>query len=514
MSVRQSRREFLKTVGVMSVATAIGPLPFPRLYLMQASETFTIGINAWIASLDVHTAIGPNLIGARLYGLFHDTLVQTGFDGSLQPMLATEWENVGREWRFKLREGVVFHDGSVMTADDVVYSFSRLLNPANESAFSATMKRFIAEVEATDELEVTFTSVNTDPLLPFRLASYWASIVPRAATEALSEEARMTQPVGAGPYKVIEFRADDRMVLEQHSEYWGGAPSASQVIVRYIPETSTRIGALQTGEVDLITQVPADQIATLDDAAGVSATSARVANYILNLFNTIKGPTADINVRRAMMLAVDRELIANELWGGRSQPMTDFLLPATFGYDPEASFVRYDPDAARAALDASSYNGDPINFQFTAGYYANDALVSSAIDQMWREIGLNINLDPLETAGYLDLYFAGEVHTNLQSFASSGDAQFFFETWATEGLFRPTYYEPPVEFDELIQRTGQSLDQDQRYTDFRRMVEIFENDLPLSPLYQNVDVFGIRDGISWQPHPDFFIDLRPYNFSL
>lgn len=512
MPLRQSRRDFLKTVGVLSAATAIGP--FPRPYVIQESKTLTIGINAWIATLDVHPAIGPNLIGTRLYGLFHDTLVQNGFDGTLQPMLATEWENDGLEWRFKLREGVVFHDGSVMTADDVVYSFGRLLDPANESAFSATMKRFIAKVEATDDLEVKFTSVNPDPLLPFRVASYWASIVPRAATEAASPDVLMTQPIGAGPYKVIEFKPDDRMVLERHSEYWGGLPAASQVIVRYIPETSTRIGALQTGEVDLITQVPADQIATLESAAGVSPVSTRVLNYICNLFNTIKGPTADINVRRAMMLAVDRELIANELWGGRSQAMTDFLLPTAFGYDPERDFIRYDPEAAKAALDASSYTGDPINFQFTAGYYANDALVSSAIDQMWREIGLNINLDPLETAGYLDLYFAGEVMTNLQSFSGGTDAQFFFENWATQGLFRPTYYQPPEEFDELIQRTAQSLDREQRYADIRRMVEIFENDLPLSPLYQNVDVFGIRDGITWRPHPDFLIDLRPYNFSL
>ncbi len=512
MAARQSRREFLKTMGILSAATAIGPLPRP--FLIQPARTLTIGINAWIATLDVHPAIGPNLIGSRLYGLFHDTLVQNDpVDGSLQPMLATEWENDGLEWRFKLREGVVFHDGSVMTADDVVYSFGRLLDPANESAFSANMKRFIARVEETDDLEVTFTSVNTDPLLPFRLTSYWTSIIPRAGSEALGAEALMTRPIGAGPYKVVEFRADDRMVLDRHSEYWEGMPAASQVIVRYIPEPSTRIGALQTGEVDLITQVPADQITILDAAAGVNAVSTRVQGYILNLFNTVKGPTADVNVRRAMTLAIDRDLIVDELWSGRSRAMTDFLLPTTFGFDPERSFIRYDPDAARAALEASSYAGEPINFQFTGGYYANDALVSSAIDQMWREIGLNINLDPMETAGYLDLYFAGEVMTNLQSFGSEADAQFFFENWASEGLFT-TYYRPSAEFDELILRASQSLDQSQRYADFRRIVEIFENDLPLSPLYQNVDIFGVRDGVTWHPRLDSLIDLRPHNFSL
>jgi len=180
--------------------------------------------------MDVPTAIDPNVIGTRIYGLFHHTLLQTGPSGELEPVLTTSYDNDGLNWRFSLREGVIFHDGSMMTADDVVYSFGRLLDPANEASnFGQDLQRCVSGIEATGPMEVTITTHNLDPLLPLRVASYWASIVPAEATKAMAEAVRMSTPLGAGPYKIVEFVSCDRMVLESHDEYWGGAPAASEV---------------------------------------------------------------------------------------------------------------------------------------------------------------------------------------------------------------------------------------------------------------------------------------------
>jgi len=514
-----SRRNFLKAAGAAAALAASGSLPraLSVPVFAQSTRTLTIGINATLESLDVHTAVGPNIIGSRIFGLFSDSLVQTGKDGELQPMLATEWNGDGLEWRFKLREGVIFHDGSEMTADDVVYSFSRILDPNNPqpSGFAADLQRYVTKVEATGDLEVTFTTPTRDPLLPFRLDSYWASIVPRAATEATDPADLQFKPIGAGPFKVVEFRTDDRIVLEKHSEYWGGTPTIDQVIVRFIPETATRIAALQAGDVDLITQVPVDQIGVIDSTPGIRSINSYVRNYMTINFNTVKGPTADLNVRRALALAIDRELIVDALWEGRTRVMNDYLLPGIFGYDPDRPIFPYDPDGARAALEASSYSGEPISFQTTAGYYANDDPVMTAVTQMWRDVGFTVNQELLESSAFLDLYFAGEVMTNLQSRgASGGDASLFFKDWAQGTLWVPAYYVPPEEFNELLARTSESFDQEQRYADFRRMAEIFDEDLPFTPLYQNVDIFGIREGINWEPNPNFLIDLRPYNVSI
>ena len=214
---------------------------------------------------------------------------------------------MGWNGTFTLREGVVFHDGSTMTADDVVYSFERLLDPSNESSnFGQDLQRFIDNISATGDLEVTITTIALDPLLPLRIANYWASIVPRGATEAMDEATRQSTPVGAGPYKIVEYAPGDRLILERHSEYWGGTPAASEVVVRFITEDATRIAALQSGDVDLISQVPVDQLDVIQSTSGLTVASAKTNNHMTVNFNTVKGrPPMSIFVGRCLWRLIE-----------------------------------------------------------------------------------------------------------------------------------------------------------------------------------------------------------------
>lgn len=481
----------------------------------QSDRTITIGLNSVLESMDVHTAIGPNVIGTRIYGLFHDTLLQTGHSGELEPVLATSYENDGLEWRFSLREGVVFHDGTTMTADDVLYSFGRLLDPANEASnFGQDLQRFVSGIEATGSMEVTITTHNLDPLLPLRVASYWASIVPAESTEAMDESARMSTPLGAGPYKIVEFVAGDRMVLQRHEAYWGGAPPASEIVLRFITEDATRIAALQAGDVDLITQVPVDQIEALGAAGGYTVSSAVTNNHMAVNFNTVKGPTADVDIRRAMSLAIDRDLIVQELWQGLSAVPPDYMFPGAFGHDPDYPGFAYDPEAARELVANSDYDGTPINFQATAGYYANTDVIMPVMAQMWKDIGLNINYEPMEGSAFLDLYFAGDIMTNLQQFNGAGDGQQFFQTWAVENIWRPNYYQPAPEYDELFTSIAQSVDVDERYAGLQSMKALFDADVPVAPIYRNIDIYAFSDSLDWKPGPGFIMNLRPDNLSF
>lgn len=500
--------------GSKSLLLAISILTAASLpALANTQEVFTVGLNATLESLDVHTAIGPNIVGSRVFGIFSDTLVHIGSDGELEPMLATSWRNDGDTWVFELREGVTFHDGSEMTAADVVYSFGRLLDPENAGNFASQTRRQISSVEATGELQVTFTTPETDPLLPLRLTSYWASITSEA-TAGLDQLTRQTTPIGAGPYRVVEFRTNDRIVLEAHEEYWAGRPAADRVVIRFIPEDATRVAALQAGDVDLITQVPVDQMAHLDADSNVQVLSTVVQNYMTVNLNTISGATADPLVRKAMHLALDRELIADELWNGYSRAMNDLLLPGDFGYDDSRSVYPYDPEGARAALAGSSYDGSPIRLEVTAGYYANGDLITTAMVQMWQDVGLNVVLDATEGSAFLDRYLAGLTETGLQSRSPNGDAQILFEDWYEGTLWRPAYYVPPAEFDEITARTATSLDEEERYADFRRVVEILEADLPMIPVYQNADISAAAANVDWQPHPRFLLDFRPDNLNF
>lgn len=481
----------------------------------QPDRSITIGLNSVLESMDVHTAIGPNVIGTRIYGLFHDTLLQTGHSGELELMLATSYENDGLEWRFTLREGVVFHDGTTMTADDVVYSFGRLLDPANEASnFGQDLQRFVSGIEATDAMEVTITTHNLDPLLPLRVSSYWASIVPAGATEAMDAAARKSAPLGAGPYRIIEFVSGDRMVLEAHEEYWGGAPAASEIVLRFITEDATRIAALQSGDVDLITQVPVDQIETLRAGGRFIVSSAVTNNHMAVNFNTVKGPTADVNIRRAMSLAIDRDLIVQELWQGLSTVPPDYMFPGAIGHDPDYPGFAYDPEMARELVADSDYDGAPINFQATAGYYANTDVIMPVMAQMWEDVGLNINYEPMEGSAFLDLYFAGDIMTNLQQFNGAGDGQQFFQTWAIENIWRPNYYQPAPEYDELFASVAQSVDGDERYAGLQTMKALFDADVPVAPIYRNIDIYAYSASLEWRPGPGFIMNLRPDNLSF
>ena len=481
----------------------------------QSERTITIGLNSLLESMDVHTAIGPNVIGTRIYGLFHDTLLQTGHSGELEPVLATAYENDELEWRFSLREGVVFHDGTTMAADDVVYSFGRLLDPANEASnFGQDLQRFVSDIEATGAMEVTITTHNLDPLLPLRVASYWASIVPAEATEAMDEAARKSVPLGAGPYRIVEFVSGDRMVLERHEGYWGGTPPANEVVLRFITEDATRIAALRSGDVDLITQVPVDQLDALQAAGGFTVSSAETNNHMAVNFNTVKGPTADVDIRRAMSLAIDRELIVQELWQGLSTVPPDYMFPGAFGHDPDFPGFAYDPEMARELVANSDYDGTLINFQATAGYYANTDVIMPVMAQMWQDIGLNINYEPMEGSAFLDLYFAGDIMTNLQQFNGAGDGQQFFQTWAVANIWRPNYYQPPAEYDELFASITQSVDADVRYAGLQSMKALVDADLPVAPIYRNIDIYAFSDSLDWQPGPGFIMNLRPDNLSF
>ncbi len=512
-----SRREFLKLTGTGAAVLTAAPLSRALAVpaFVQAAAPLTIGINAWVTSLDAQTQLGPSNIGYRIYGMIHDSLLHVGRNGQPEGLLATRWANDGLEWRFQLREGVVFHDGSAMTADDVVFSLNRILDPQFEG-IGISLRPFISSVEAIGEYEVSLTTTAVDPLLPYRLANYWVNIMPRAGVEAATSESLQSKPIGAGPYKVVEFGLD-RLVLERHSEYWGGVPAASEVILRLIPEDAIRVGALQSGEVDLITNVPVDQLDILDAAANLKVASAPLFNFISALFNTSSGPTANVDVRRALALAIDRELIANELFGGRNRPMTDYLLPGTLGFDESRGVLPYDPEEAVAALEAAGYAGEAISFTPPASYYVNSDLVTQVINEMWRAIGVTTDYAPAELGAYGQAYFTGQVTSTIQSFDSYGDPQAtFFNVWSTSAatFFRRVYYPPTAEFDQIMERLNTVVDPEARIPDIRALVGLLEQDVPLTPIYQTSDYFALRSDIAWQPHPLFYIDLRPGNFSL
>jgi peptide/nickel transport system substrate-binding protein len=474
----------------------------------QDDATLTIGINAEALSLDPHHVPGA-IIGNRVYHMIYDQLTRTDSAGQVQPMLATAWENTDdTTWVFTLRPDVQFQDGTVMTAADAAYSLNRLLFSDQESLIRTQFAPYITAVEATGDLEVTITTPAADPLLPLRLASPNAAVMPEAYTESAGFDAVQTAPIGAGPYRVVERVAGERLVLERHDGYWMGEPQFEQIVLRVIPETATRVAALQAGEVDFITTVSPDLVEQLDAADGLRVDTVPVYNFMLIYFNTNAGVTASPEVRRALSLAIDREAIAETLWGGRVRVMNDYYLPGEFAYDADRPAFAYDPEQAMALLEQAGYAGEVLEFTPPADYYTNGRLVTEVIAEYWRAVGVNVEYAPLDTSAWAERSLGGQNVATLQSFGTSGDPATgsIVQTWAS---WVGQYYQPGDEFNALAAEAASTLDEQVRLDNYRAIVDILDRDVPIAPLYQSVEFYAMRDGIEWTPHQEFYIDVRP-----
>jgi peptide/nickel transport system substrate-binding protein len=506
-----NRRTFLK--GAAAGALGLGLAALGGAYAQSGRRDLTIGINAQISTFDPHHT-AASIVGSRYYGLIFDQLTQIDAQGRLGPMLATHWSAEGDVWRFRLREGVVFHDGSTLTADDVVFSLERLLFSPNESPIRATFTPYLDGVRAVGPLEIEVRTTRLDPLLPRRLATPWAAIMPRAAVEATGFDAVQTAPIAAGPYRLVEYRDGDRVVLEPHDAYWGGVPPLGQVTLRLIPENATRIAALQAGEVDMVTTVPPDLLDQIARSTALRVDDVLLFNYMHIYFNTVAGLTANVDVRRALSLGIDRQLIADALWGGRVRVLNDYYLPGEFGHDPARPAFAYDPDAAARALGDAGYAGEALRFTPPATYYTNGRLVTDAITEMWQAIGVNVDYEPLELAGWAERSLTGQQVATLQSFGTSGDpgANSFVTEYAG-GNWLSQYYPASDEFKALAREASSSLDEAVRYRNYRAIADILDRDVPFAPMYQSTEFYGVRAGIRWQPHPNFYLDLRPGQFA-
>jgi peptide/nickel transport system substrate-binding protein len=516
MSNHVSRRHFIKLAGIAAAAATLSPvsraLSAPRF--IQTAKTFTIGINAELTTFDPQHS-GGSIVGNRMHGFVFDQLTQLDPAGQLQPMLATAWKNDGMRWVFTLRPNVKFHDGTTMTAQDVAFSINRMMgltpNP-QPSNTRTSLAPFIEKAEVTGDLEVAIITKIVDGLLPLRMASVNTCIVPEAYYSATTFEDLQTKPIGAGPFKLVSFAAGDRSVMEAHADYWGGRPNIDQLVVRPIPETATRMAAFQAGELDLVTTVPPDSIDSLG-SSNTRVETSRVFNWMLTYFNTNKGPTANVDFRRALSLSIDRKAIAESLWGGRVRVMNDYYLPGEFGYDEKRPDFAFDLDAAKKALDAAKYAGEALEFTPPAQYYTNGRLVTDAINEFWTNAGITVTYEPLDNQNWFERSLAGNNIATLQSFGTSGDPGTGIGSVWAPGLWIANYFLPNEASQKLLTEAASSTDADLRRKNYRAFADYLDTVVPIAPLYQSVEFYGVKNDIKWTPSVTFQIDLRPNIFS-
>jgi peptide/nickel transport system substrate-binding protein len=508
-----TRRDLLKGAAALGAAAAV-PLTTggPALAQTTQKKELITAQSGDVSKFDPHYSTSSNDVRVS-FNLF-DNLTSRHPDGKLYPGLATEWKLEGpTTWRFKLRQGVKFHNGDPLTSADVKYSIERTYDPAAKTMV-ATVFGTIEKVDAPDASTIVITTKKPDPLLAARLAFYGGQVVPKKYLESVGNDAFNAKPIGSGPVRFTSWVKDDRAVLEANPDYWGGKIDMDRWIMRPIPETAPRIAALLKGEVDAITQLPPDQEDRVAANPATRVAGALYAGLYVLAVNSKRPPLDNPLVKQALSLAIDREAIVKELWRGRGVVPNGPIAKGDNHFDASLPPLAYNPAEAKARLQKAGYKGEEIFIETTVAYVAQDKAMAEAIAAMWKDVGVNVKVEVIEYSVRAqknrEKSFKGVFWSDPTSTLSDPDGMM----WRLLGPGGPQDYWREAKFDELGNAARFSVDEKFRGTAYKDMTKIFLEHLPWLPVIQPYEDYGIQKYLDFTPNPNQQFEIRRFNFKF
>jgi peptide/nickel transport system substrate-binding protein len=403
---------------------------------------------------------------------------------------------------------VKFHNGDPLTSADVKFSIERTYDPEAKT-FVATVFTTIDKIETPDELTVRFITKKPDPLLPARLGFYGGQILPEKYFKSVGADAFNRKPVGSGVVKFREWVKDDRVVLDANKEYGGGAPDFDVAIFKPVPEEATRVALLLSGDADIITKVPSDQVQRINSSGKTRVEGAFYAGlYVLGVNSNVP-PLNNPKIKQALSWAIDRDAIVKTLWRGQGIiPNSMVAKGDTIGFDPNRPPLGYDVNKAKQLLQEGGYKGEPVIIQSTQGQLQNDRAMAEAIIEMWKKAGLNAQMELIESSVRAQLVkdksFKGFWWSDPTSTLQDPDGMF----WRLLGPGGTMDYWRQEEFDKLGNEARFSMDQKLREANYKRMTDIFLENLPWIPIVQPVESYGVANYLTWRPNPNQLVQLR------
>lgn len=497
-----TRRLFTLASFAATSATAAGLcIPTARA---AAADTLTIGRAASAATLDPGFLREP----ATLVDNVFDTLVSRDKDMKLAPGLALGWKSLDETtWEFTLRPGVTFQNGEKFTAESVKFSLERVLAPAAKAPTISYINT-IASVETVGDLVVHIHTKGPDPLLPTRMSRYPAYIVPPDYVRRVGATTFARQPIGTGPYRVTEFVADDHVTMQAWLGHWRGAPAIATVIWRAIPEPTARTAALLAGEVQLVEGVPVALVPSLQSAPGLAVQRVHNGGLIIYLgLKSQEGPLADVRVRRALSLAIDRKGITSELLQGFATPTGGQVGPFDFGYKP-TPVPPLDPEQAKKLLAEAGYaKGFDIRMQAPA-HYLSSAEVGQVIAQQLGAVGVRVQLEAPEWSVYAQEVPAGkQAPIYMLAWGST-------QTLDADAAIFPIYHSGQPystaafpELDKLLDESRRVVDPAARAAVFAKIQELAADLVPTLPLHQEDLIYAQSEKVHFTGRPDARIPL-------
>jgi peptide/nickel transport system substrate-binding protein len=539
------RRRLIAASGLAATSFAL-----PRVAIGQADQrpSITIAVQQIANSAALEPLREQSNVGQRAFSFLFETLIMSNLLSKLEPKpgLAESWKRIDdRTVEFSLRKGVKFHNGDELTADDVVFTFSRdrmfgpdydisstktlftsvLIRDANQGKnlppeVPAVAKRLfpaLEKVEAVDKYTVCFTNRTPDVTLEGRIGRLGSDIISRRAyEEAKSWLDWARAPVSTGPYKVREFKPDQVLVMDAHDDYWGGRPPLKSVRLVVVPEVATRINGLLAGQFDFICDVPPDQIPGIEKNPKFEVLGSTIVNHRITVFDKNHPRLADPRIRQAFTHAIDRQAIVEALWSGRTR------VPAGLQWEfygpmfvENWTVPSFDLAKAKALLKEANYKGDPIPYRLLNNYYTNQVSTAQVLVEMWRQAGLNVQIEMKENwQQVFDTNSPRAVRDWSNSAGFNDPISSIVAQHGPQGQQQQVGEWTNEEMNKLSVALEVETDMQKRRAMFKRMLEICEREDPAyTVLHQNATFTAKRKDIKWKASPSFAMEFRNTNFA-
>ena len=458
-----------------------------------------------------------------------ETIIRNLCDGLLTrdsamnivPEVAESYKQIdARTWELKLRKGVKFHSGAVLTADDVKFTLERLTQDNAMGGQTSPRKDLLGPVVGVDVVDPQTVRIRLSspwPILPAMLP--FQELVRKGFVEKVGSAALATQVDCVGPFKLVEWRRGDSIIMERFADYYGGSPAippvgparVNRVIFRIIPENASRVAALLAGEVDIINELPVSAIKQVDGSGRAKVAKANGTRSFFVAMNLAKKPFDDPRVRKALNHAIDRKLIIDRVLSGTAVPLNGVLSPQAFGFNPELAEYKYDPALAKKLLAEAGY-GSGLAMTIDAEGAFKD--VAEAVASMLQRAGVKATVQVWEGAVLTPLW---------RDPAKRKDRDLYFTSWGNGSLDPSDIMLPTLRtngrgnsagfsnarVDQLLDAAEVELDPAKRKAMYFEAQSIVNAAAPWIFLWLPQDLYGVSNRVTgWTPSPDSRINLH------
>lgn len=495
----------------------------PAQETTEKKDSLVIALSSDSLSLDPHYTdeTVTNAVNLHIF----ETLIFYDKDLKSIPGLATEWTlaDDGITWTFKLREGVIFHNGNPFTADDVVFTFNRIMKSETLTAFKGYLAT-VDTVKAINDYEIEVITKTSYPIFAADIRN--VAILDKEACEKLSDEEISLNPIGTGRYTLVEHIKEDHIDLEANPNYWGGEQEFKTVRFRPITNEATRTATMLSGEVDMTVDLGVRDVERIEQTEGMNIiTQPSLRVIYLNLDGwrdlsaavdpTKPNPLKDIKVRQAIYHAIDADTIVKNVMNGHAYTTPSYIPEVFNGHNSKIKRLEYDPEKAKALMSEAGYkDGFEITLDAPNDRYVNDGQIAQAVAGYLEKIGIKINLNLMPKS----LFFTYIKPANNKSgFLMTGWADSAGEGVVLEkdllytfgvkdgygGVNRGQYTNPEV--DALIDQAMSEPDEGKRAELVAKIDAIATADVAYIPLHFEQDIFAVKSNINYTPRVNKYL---------